>query len=222
MIVATQMLNSMIEHPRPTRAEASDVANAVFDGTDAVMLSGETASGKYPIESVEMMDRIVAARTAFHDNLPDSLKSAIELYDDEAYNKSASILDNVLFGRIGHRHADGADRIRVIVRSVLDDLDLSQDVVKVGLEYNVGVGGRRLTTVQRQKLHVARALLKRGDFIILNKALSSVEQRTQEQLVRSVLNEAGRDGRKPAVIWVLSNPNLARLFDRYLQHERGV
>jgi len=79
------------------------------------------------------MDRIVAARTAFHDNLPDSLKSAIELYDDEAYNKSASILDNVLFGRIGHRHADGADRIRGIVRSVLDELDLSQDVVKVGL-----------------------------------------------------------------------------------------
>jgi len=170
----------------------------------------------------EMMDRIVAARMAFHDNLPDSLKSAIELYDDEGYNKSASILDNVLFGRIGHRHADGGERIRGIVRSVLDDLDLSQDVVKVGLEYNVGVGGRRLTTVQRQKLHVARALLKRGDFIILNKALSSVEQRTQEQLVRSVLNEAGRDGRKPAVIWVLSNPNLARLFDRVVVLDRGA
>jgi putative ABC transport system ATP-binding protein len=105
------------------------------------------------------MNRIVEARQSFRKNLPAELKGSIEPYHPDKHNTAATLMDNILLGRIGHHHADAPERIRAIVRDILHELGLYDDAISLGLELNVGVGGRRLTTAQRQKLNLARALL---------------------------------------------------------------
>lgn len=177
---------------------------------------------RFGLLSNELMDKIVSARKQFHENIPDDLAAVIERYDPEHFISSASLMDNVLFGRIAYQQADASDRIRAIMGELLDRLGLFDDVLSIGLEFDVGSGGKRLTMVQRQKLNLARSLLKRSDYFIFNRPLSALDQRVQDQITHNVVENLHTEGERPAIVWVLSNAKLAKIFDRILLFDRGV
>ena len=148
------------------------------------------------------MAKIVEARHIFHDNLPEELESEFERYDAEKYMASASLLDNVLIGRISHKHADGAERVRAMVRNVVNKQGLYDDVLAVGLDFD--------------------ALIRRSDYYLFNRPLPGLDHRLQDDIVHRVLELVDQASEKPALIWVLSNPSLSGQFDRVVVFDSGV
>jgi ABC-type dipeptide/oligopeptide/nickel transport system ATPase subunit len=161
--------------------------------------------------------RVIEARRHFAANLPQELRGAVEFFDPERYNSAATLQDNILFGKIVTAQAGATERITTLVRELLDDLGLRPMVVKNGLDYQVGVGGARLPVADRQKVAMARALLKRPTLLVFDQAAAVLDPGSQKRVVESVLNER----KDQAVAWVLSRPEYADRFATVLVMERG-
>jgi len=164
-----------------------------------------------------MQKRILEARRVFRANLPAEAEQQVEFFDPQRYNAAASVQDNILFGKIAYGEADAPVRIPSILAEVVDALSLRQTVIDVGLDYNVGTGGSRLSLAQRQKAAIARAVLKRPDLLILNEATAALDGQAQSKVSKGLKDEfAGR-----GIIWVLHRASLARNFDRILVLSNG-
>jgi putative ABC transport system ATP-binding protein len=167
----------------------------------------------------ELRSRIVSARAVLRDGLPEDLQPAIEFYDPETYAATASIEDNIIFGRIAMGVAEAPEKIRAMVLKVLDDLGLNDTIREAGLLYDVGTGGKRLTATQRQKIGLARALVKRPDLLIVNKALSGLDPKAQRKIIERSLAEARENGF--GLIWAPAQAAFAEMFDLVVVFDAG-
>ena len=165
----------------------------------------------------DLQAKVLKAREIFAEKLPEDLQGAVEFFDPERYNAAGSLQDNILFGKLVYGQAEGGKRIGGLVADTLDNLGLRGAVLEAGLEFQGGVGGARLSTAQRQKLGIARALLKRPDVLVLNESTSALDPSAQDRLAEKVLEARDRKG----IVWIVNRVPMASRFDRVIVLDDG-
>jgi putative ABC transport system ATP-binding protein len=168
--------------------------------------------------SDDVKEKIVVSRSRFVEDLPEELKGSIAFFDPESYNAAANIQDNILFGKIAYGYAQAIERIGALLSEVVEEMDLRSPILKVGLNFSVGSGGARLNENQRQKLCIARSIVKRPELLVINQATASFDHRTQQHILENILSEF----EDRCVIWSLEKPEMAYLFNQVALISGGV
>jgi putative ABC transport system ATP-binding protein len=171
----------------------------------------------------DIRNLVVEARGKIIERIAKAASPTVAVYEPAHYNIGSSLEANILFGRITHGVADAAALVRQAVRETLLDLGLRELVLEAGLSFVAGPGGKRLTQVQRQKIALARALLKQPDVLIVNRGLGNLSPRGQRSIMTAVAKgmRKRKSNLQPAVFWVLASPALVDLFDRVLVFHDG-
>ncbi|HET6467477.1 MAG TPA: ABC transporter transmembrane domain-containing protein [Geminicoccaceae bacterium] len=165
----------------------------------------------------ELLAKVLEARRYFRDHLPPGLAGTIAFFDPERYSDASTIQDNVLFGKIAFGQAQAAQRIADLLTQLLNELGLRERVIEVGLRSECGIGGARLSVPQRQKLALARAILKRPDILLMHDPLGPLDAADQVQLRDEILAEF----RGRTVIWALQGQDWGGHFEQVVVLERG-
>jgi putative ABC transport system ATP-binding protein len=170
----------------------------------------------------ELQDKILQARHSFHENLPEEMQNSISVYNLDTYNPHNSVQDNILFGRVAYGSSNGPEKVQALIKALLRKNGMDDDLFRAGLNFDIGTGGKRLSEAQRQRLILARALLKRADLMVVNRGLNALDAKSQEVLIKRVIERArGENGNKPfGIFWVLTSPRVASEFDQVFVFQR--
>lgn len=165
----------------------------------------------------KMKIRLLKARRAFAQDLPDRMRGAVQFFQEGAYNAASSITENIIFGKTASGRAGSTEQIGQMLNTIIDELNLREDIISVGLEYQIGVGGSRLSAAQHQQIALARCMIKRPDILIMNDAMSSLDLQTQETILANIKTEF--EGR--SLILFESSEERRREFEKVLRMDRG-
>jgi ABC-type iron transport system FetAB ATPase subunit len=165
----------------------------------------------------DMQEKLLEARRLFAADLPKDLTKSVAFFDAEEYNAAASLQDNILFGKIRYGQSGAQAKVQDLLGEIIDGLDLRRTVISVGLDRSVGVAGGRLSLAQRQKLALARALLKRPDVLILLDATSAFDGSTLQHVHDAIMKSC--EGR--GLIWAPHRPSMAENFDEVIVLKDG-
>jgi len=165
----------------------------------------------------KMRAMLLAARLLFNERLPQHERAKIAFYDAAEYNDAASVEDNILFGRIVYGAPDAQLRIGQILQAVIAELGLEDDIARIGLGFHAGAAGKRLSPSQRQRLALARALVKNPDMLVVNGALAVLDPQAQNDILKRVI--AARAGK--GLVWTLNPGQDSSGFDSVIAFEHG-
>ena len=165
----------------------------------------------------ELQARLLEARAVFARDLPPALSASVSLFDAERYTATATIQDNLLFGKVRYGRSNAWDKVQALIVSVVEESGLRRPIMAVGLDDPVGIGGGRLNPLQRQKLSLGRALMKRPEVLILDNATSLLDRASQDRVHAAV--EEAMAGR--GLVWAPHRADMARNFDQVIVLKAG-
>ena len=166
---------------------------------------------------------IVKARRDFIAELGEDQRD-VAIFDAKKFSTQSTLLDNLLFGRVIYGVADADIYVNEMLMEVLEELELHQFMFTIGLNFNIGNGGKRLNVGQRQKLALARAILRRPKLLVASRALSGLDSQTQIDIFDKLLSEAKGTKERPGfdILWSLADPRYSNRFGRVLIMEHGM
>ncbi len=168
------------------------------------------------LDSEGIRARLLTARHALAERLGER-NNFVEFFDAKKYNSAISVQDNILFGRLAYGKGRAAAEVGALLRRVVERVELGRAIMEIGLEYSVGVGGARLSAAQRQKLAIARTVLKRPELLVIDQATAALDPTSQVRIMENLFKEfSGR-----SLVWVLQGLDKSAEFEYALVLESG-